>query len=104
MRRAAEPDLGQRPGEHAGQDEGQDDAGDGRHDGRGHDDRHDRLVVHRLGVIGRIAGFDHQLPEDVGPDHGDADPEDGQPDPGRHEGCKRDSGRDPAADHGRAVR
>ena len=33
-----------------------------RDDDRGEDDGRDRLVVHRLGVLGRVARLDHQAP------------------------------------------
>ena len=72
---------------------------DGGHDDRGDDDGRDRLVVHRLGVIGRVAGLDHQGPEDLGPDDRDADGDDGEPDRRRGERGEGDPGGDPAPDH-----
>ena len=79
-------------------------------DDRGEDDRRDRLVVHRPGVIGRVAGLDHQRGEDVGPDDRHADGEDHEPDRRRRERRERDPDRDPAthqaapvAVRGRAV-
>ena len=47
-------DLGERPREHPGQDDRQGDAGHDRHHDRGDDHGRDRLVVHRLGVVGRL--------------------------------------------------
>ena len=63
------------------------------------DDGRDRLVVHRLGVVGRVAGLDHQRPEDLGADDGHADGEDQQPGARRDERRQRDPGGDPATDH-----
>ena len=97
-------DLGDRAGEHAGHDDGQDDARDGGDHDRGEDHGRDRLVVHRLGVLGRVAGLDHQRPEDLGADDGHADGQDQQPRPRRDERRQRDPGGDPAADHGGAIR
>ena len=71
---------------------------------RGEDHGRDRLVVHRLGMVGRIAGLDHQRPEDLGTDDGHADGEDQQPGPGRDERRQRDPRGDPATDHGGAIR
>ena len=67
-----------------------------RDDDRREDDGRDRLVVHRLGVIGGVAGFDHQGLEDVGPDDGHADRQDRDADGGRHERREGDPEGDPA--------
>ena len=97
-------DLGQRAGEHARQHDRQHDARRRGDQDRGEDDRRDRLVVHRLGVVGRVAGLDHQAAEDLRPDDGDPDRHDRDPDTRRDQRGQRDPGGDPAADHGRAAR
>jgi hypothetical protein len=96
--------LGDRPGEHAGHHDGQDDAHDGGDEDRGEDHGRDRFVVHRLGMVSRIAGLDHQCPEDLRPDHGHADGQDQQPSSRRDERRQRDPGGDPSTDHGGATR
>ena len=57
-----------------------------------------------LTMVSRIAGLDHQRPEDPGPDDRHADRQDQQSRPGRDECCQRDPGGDPATDHGGATR
>ena len=52
-------------------------------------------------MVGRIAGLDHQRPEDLGADDGHADGQDQQPGARRDERRQRDPGGDPATDHGR---
>ena len=96
--------LGDRAGEHAGHDDRQDDAHDGGDQDRGEDHGRDRFVVHRLGVVGRIAGLDHQRPEDLRADDGHADGQDQQPCARRDERRQGDPGGDPATDHGGAIR
>ena len=67
-----------------------------RDDDRGDDDGRHRLVVHRLGVIGRVAGFDHQRPEHLRSHDRDADREDDDAHGRRDERGQGDPERDPA--------
>ncbi len=75
-----------------------------REDDRGDDHRRDRLVVHRPGVRGVVAGLDHERGEDVGPDHRDADRDDDEPDGRRRERGERDPDREPATHQTGAAR
>ena len=92
-------DLGQWTREHAREQHGQHDARDGGDEDGGSDDHGDRLVVHRPGMLGRVARLDHEGGEDVGADDGHADGQDGEADGRRHEGRQRDSDGDAPADH-----
>jgi hypothetical protein len=97
-------DLVQGASEHPGKHDGQADAGQDGHDGRRDDHRRDRVGVHLLGVLGRVAGFHHEVGEDVRPDDGHADDEDDQPDGRAGDGCQGDPPGQPADDHGPGCR
>ena len=94
----------ERPREHATEEDRQSDAGDECDADRGEDDRRDGLVVHRLGVIGRIARLHHQGAEDLPADDGDPDGQDRDPDRGREERRERDPQRDAVAHQAGAER